>query len=113
MRRPIRRRTSNGTCVDAPIWSIGLPNRYLGMIHAPRRAARYVCAATKLASTAMSIAELPIPSTTTVLSRKKPRVVALVVVRVHLHALERVAPGKAGSGQRASQWWPLATSSAS
>ena len=39
----------------------------------------------------MSIAELPIPSTTTRLSRKKLRVVARVVVRVHLHAGEHVA----------------------
>ena len=34
-----------------------------------------------------------------------------VVVRVHLHAVERA--GERGSGQRGSQWWPLATSSAS
>ncbi len=61
----------------------------------------------------MSIAELPIPSTTTRLSRKQLRVVAEVVVRVHLHARERSAPGNAGSGQRASQWWPLATISTS
>ena len=57
----------------------------------------------------MSIALLPIPTTSTFLSRKA--VVVDVVVGVHLLAVE--LPGYAGSGQRGSQWWPLATSSAS
>ena len=48
-----------------PIWSSGRPNRYLGTMCAPRREARIVFSATKLDSTAMSIALLPIPSTTT------------------------------------------------
>ena len=65
-----RWRILNGTPAWVEIWSSGLPNRYFGITHAPRRAARYVAAAEKLASTAMSIAELPIPSTTTRLSRK-------------------------------------------
>ena len=64
------RRASNGILGEAPSWSVGLPNRYLGMTWAPRRAARNVRSALKLASTAMSIALLPIPSTTTVWSRK-------------------------------------------
>ena len=59
----------------------------------------------------MSIAELPIPSTTTCLPAKIE--LSTVGVRVQLHARERVAPGNAGSGQRGSQWWPLATISAS
>ena len=66
-----RRRTANGIRGEAGYWSSGRPNRYFGITHAPRRAARYVARAVKLASTAMSIAELPIPSTTTCLSRKK------------------------------------------
>ena len=65
------------------------------------------------ASTAMSIAELPIPSTTTVLSRKNagssPRYSCECICTPSKTSL----PGNAGSGQRASQWWPLATISAS
>ncbi len=45
--------------------SMGLPKANLGTMCAPRRLARYTFAATPLSSTAMSIAELPIPSTTT------------------------------------------------
>ena len=48
-----------------PSSSVGLPFRYLGRIQAPRRIARNVFSATRDASTAMSVAELPIPSTST------------------------------------------------
>jgi hypothetical protein len=53
-------------------WSSGRPKTYLGSTHAPRRAARCTDAAVNDASTAMSMAELPMPSTTTCLSRKNP-----------------------------------------
>jgi hypothetical protein len=63
------RRRPNGTRGSFLSWSNGLPNRYFGVIQAPRRAARYVDFATELDSTAMSIALLPMPSTTTFLPR--------------------------------------------
>ena len=69
-RRVKRWRTANGTRGVVTIWSSGRPNTYFGTTHAPRRAARKTRSADWLASTAMSIAELPIPSTTTRLSGK-------------------------------------------
>ncbi len=45
--------------------SLGFPNRYLGTTWAPRRIARKAFSALREASTAMSVAELPIPSTST------------------------------------------------
>ena len=42
-----------------------MPNMYLGRMCAPRRIARSVDSATRLDSTAMSQAELPMPSTRT------------------------------------------------
>jgi len=48
-------------------WSNGLPSTYLGMTHAPRRAATQTFSATpgRQSSDAISIALLPIPTTTT------------------------------------------------
>ena len=45
--------------------SVGLPHMYLGMIQAPRRIARNVASAKRELSTARSVAEFPIPSTST------------------------------------------------
>ena len=42
-----------------------MPNMYLGRMCAPRRIARSVDSATRVDSTAMSQAELPMPSTST------------------------------------------------
>ncbi len=49
-------------------WSSGLPPMYFGMTWKPRLTARKVMFATREVSTAMSIAELPNPSTSTFLS---------------------------------------------
>ena len=46
-------------------WSVGMPKMYLGTTCAPRRIARNVRADTLDVSTAMSQAELPMPSTST------------------------------------------------
>jgi hypothetical protein len=59
----------------------------------------------------MSIAELPMPEDDHVLVGED--VVVDVGMGVHLLAAEASWPGNIGSGQRGSQWWPLATSSAS
>ena len=91
-----RWRTRSGIRGAVTNWSSGRPNTYLGTIHAPRRAARKTRSAVCVASTAMSIAELPIPSTTHPLAGEQLRVVARVVVRVHLHAREVVGPGEGG-----------------
>ena len=45
--------------------SVGMPPMYLGMIHALRRVERKVAAALLATSTAMSTAELPMPTTST------------------------------------------------
>ena len=99
----MRWRTASGTCTGGAIESSGRPNRYLGITHAPRRAARYVARAWKEDSTAMSIAELPMPSTTTRLSRKNagssPRYSWAWICTPR----NRSWPGNAGSGQRGSQ----------
>ena len=67
---PDRERDLRG---EAPIWSIGRPNMYFGRC-GRRGGRRGRCArAVKLASTAMSIAELPMPSTTTRLVAEEAR----------------------------------------
>ena len=53
---------ANGVLVSL---SVGMPKMNFGRMCAPRRMARYVAAASRDASTAMSVAELPMPSTTT------------------------------------------------
>ena len=55
----------------------------------------------------MSIAELPMPSTTTFLPSKIEG--SMYSWAWSCWPLKLSEPGKAGSGQRASQWWPLAT----
>ena len=62
--------TGNGTFGVVAIWSSGRPNTYFGMTQAPAPRGQEDLRAENDASTAMSIAELPIPSTTTRLSRK-------------------------------------------
>ncbi len=62
--------TAHGTGRAVLKLSMGLPNANLGTMCAPRRLARYTCLATVLSSTAMSMAELPMPSTTTELPSK-------------------------------------------
>ena len=65
-----RRRTENGTRApnhSGDSWSRGVDPKYLGMIHAPRRMAMKVRLDTREVSTAMSQAELPMPSTSTFL----------------------------------------------
>jgi hypothetical protein len=54
-----------------PSWSMGVPAMYLGRTWAPRRIARYVMFDTREVSTAMSVAELPMPSTSAFLSMKR------------------------------------------
>ena len=51
-------------------WSVGLPFMYFGMTCAPRRTARYVMRDTRDVSEAMSVAELPKPTTSTFASSK-------------------------------------------
>ncbi len=60
-------RTCQGSraMVGEVTWSAGLPNTYLGTIRVPRRVERKVASATVDDSTAMSIDELPIPTTST------------------------------------------------
>ena len=65
-----RWRIASGTRALVTNWSSGRPKTYLGTIQAPRRAARKTRSAVWVASTAMSIAELPMPSTTTRLPAK-------------------------------------------
>ena len=89
--------------------SIGRPKTYFGITHAPRRAARKVRRATNDDSTAMSIAELPIPSTTTERSRNSAGSSPVYSWECICTPAKRSCPGNAGSGQRGSQWWPLAT----
>src|SRR5206468_2820337 len=50
---------------DVVRWSVRMPNRYLGRTCAPRRIARNVRSETLDVSTAISQAELPMPSTST------------------------------------------------
>ena len=105
------RRIANGMRGSSASWSSGRPNDVLR--EDPRAAAggEVTCARRRSwRSTAMSIALLPIPSTTTRLPASGPRP---VVVGVDLLPSKSSRPGNAGSGQRGSQWWPLATSSAS
>ncbi len=83
------------------------------MIHAPRRAARYVRRARNDDSTAMSIAELPIPSTTTWRSRNSSGSSPVYACECICTPAKRSCPGNGGSGPRGSQWWPLATIRAS
>ena len=81
------------------------------MIQAPRRAARSVRSVTSETSTAMSMAEFPMPSTTTFLPSKP--CVSTYSCECIWRPANVSAPGNAGSGQRGSQWWPLATTTAS
>ena len=67
-------------------WSAGLPSSRLGITQLPCRTDSSVRSATCETSVAMSIALLPIPTTSTLLPRKSPR--SLVVERVQLLAVE-------------------------
>ena len=55
----------NGRRDGRVTWSAGLPRAYFGSTHWPRRWEMTAERATLAASTAMSIAELPAPTTTT------------------------------------------------
>jgi hypothetical protein len=69
--RSIARCTHSGVADSGVLASAsnGLPSRNLGTTCAPRRIARNVRADTDAVSTAMSAAELPMPSTSTRLPR--------------------------------------------
>jgi len=75
----------------------------LGDDQAPRRAARWVWRATNDASTAMSMAELPMPSTTTDLPRNCSGSSPVYWCECNCSPANRSCPGNAGSGQRGSQ----------
>ena len=57
--------THHGVQPGKAVWSAALPSRYFGITHWPRRTEIVALRATFAASTEMSRAELPIPTTTT------------------------------------------------
>jgi hypothetical protein len=61
----LARVTHHGVQPGNAVWSAARPSRYFGITHCPRRTEMVALRATFAASTEMSSAELPMPTTTT------------------------------------------------